>query len=136
MDHDNYNSIPLPARCYADFCLVPIGTGNASVADEVAAVQRLLKKSGLSYTMHAAGTTVGSWDQVMTVIGKAHTIVHQRGVVRVQSSIRAGSRFVIFSASLGTLILTDGIMSRTDKSQTAGEKVERVERLLQAEEDR
>jgi uncharacterized protein YqgV (UPF0045/DUF77 family) len=29
------------------------------VAQEVAEVQKLLKASGLSYTMHSAGTTVG-----------------------------------------------------------------------------
>lgn len=33
----------------ADFCLVPIGTPTASVSKEVAAVQRLLKVSGLKY---------------------------------------------------------------------------------------
>ena len=36
-----------------------VGTANVSVAHEVAAVQRLLKASGLTYTMHSAGTTVG-----------------------------------------------------------------------------
>jgi uncharacterized protein YqgV (UPF0045/DUF77 family) len=36
-----------------------VGTGNLSVAKEVAEVQRLLKDSGLKYTMHSAGTTVG-----------------------------------------------------------------------------
>ncbi|RDA92947.1 hypothetical protein CP533_5551 [Ophiocordyceps camponoti-saundersi (nom. inval.)] len=108
----DYDSIPVPATCYADFCLIPIGTGTVSVAAEVAAVQRLLKMSRLSYTMHAAE---GSWEQVMAVIGKAHTIVHQRGVVRVQSSMRVGTR--------------------TDKSQTTEEKVQRVERLLQTEEE-
>ena len=30
-----------------------------SVAEEVAEVQRVLKASGLKYTMHSAGTTVG-----------------------------------------------------------------------------
>lgn len=30
----------------------------------------------------------------MAVIGKAHAIVHKMGVVRVQSSMRAGSRYV------------------------------------------
>lgn len=29
----------------------------------------------------------------MTVIGKAHTVVHRRGVFRVQSSMRVGSRY-------------------------------------------
>jgi len=52
-------NIPTPAACYADFCLIPLGTPTTSVAKEVADVQRLLKKSGLKYTMHSAGTTVG-----------------------------------------------------------------------------
>jgi hypothetical protein len=55
----NYSSIKTPERCYADFCLIPVGTGTLSVAKEVAEVQRLLKASGLKYTMHSAGTTVG-----------------------------------------------------------------------------
>lgn len=44
----------------ADFCLIPIGTPTASVSSEVAAVQRLLKKSGVKYSMHSAGTTLGT----------------------------------------------------------------------------
>jgi hypothetical protein len=39
-----------------DFCLIPIGTPTASVSHEIAAVQRLLKKSGVNYSMHSAGT--------------------------------------------------------------------------------
>ncbi|KAJ4144902.1 hypothetical protein LMH87_003770 [Akanthomyces muscarius] len=107
----DYASIETPAACYADFCLIPVGTGNISVAEEVADVQRVLKASGLKYTMHSAGTTVeGAWDQVMAVIGKAHTVVHRRGVFRVQSSMRVGSR--------------------TDKTQTAADKVKRVNDIL------
>ncbi|KAI2613159.1 YkoF-like protein [Hypoxylon fragiforme] len=103
-----------PARCYADFCLIPVGTGNVSVAEEVAAVQKLLQVSGLTYTMHSAGTTVeGSWDDVMRVIGQAHSLVHAKGVLRVQSSMRVGTR--------------------TDKAQTAQDKVKRVEDILAAE---
>lgn len=30
----------------------------------------------------------------MAAIGKAHAVVHQGGVVRVQSSMRVGSRYV------------------------------------------
>ena len=37
--------------------------------------------------------TEGSWDEVMRLIGQAHTVVHQNGVVRVQTDIRAGTRF-------------------------------------------
>lgn len=61
--------------------------------------------------MHSAGTTVeGSWDDVFKVIGQAHTLVHQRGVARVQTSLRAGTR--------------------TDKKQGAEDKVKRVEDIL------
>ncbi|CEJ89366.1 Putative UPF0045 protein ECM15 [[Torrubiella] hemipterigena] len=110
----DYTSIKTPAACYVDFCLIPVGTGTTSVAAEVAEVQRVLKASGLKYTMHSAGTTVeGSWEDVMTVVGKAHTVVHERGVVRVQSSMRVGSR--------------------TDKKQTAEDKVKRVTDILAAD---
>ncbi|KAL7626012.1 hypothetical protein AAE478_002781 [Parahypoxylon ruwenzoriense] len=106
-----YTHIKTPERCYADFCLIPVGTGSVSVAEEVAAVQRLLQASGLTYTMHSAGTTVeGSWDEVMRVIGQAHSVVHSKGVVRVQTSMRVGTR--------------------TDKKQTARDKVKRVEGIL------
>lgn len=45
-----------------DFCLIPIGTPTASVSNEVAAVQRLLKKAkNIEYTMHSAGTTLGKF---------------------------------------------------------------------------
>ncbi|KAG9253306.1 YkoF-like protein [Emericellopsis atlantica] len=108
----DYSSINTPPACYADFCLVPVGTGTTSVAAEVAEVQKVVKASGLKYTMHSAGTTVeGPWDEVMTVIGKAHTIVHQTGAVRVQTSMRVGTR--------------------TDKKQTAEDKVKRVQDLLE-----
>lgn len=57
---DDITNLPTPPRCIADFCLIPIGTPTASVSKEVAEVQRLLKKSGLEYSMHSAGTTVGT----------------------------------------------------------------------------
>ncbi|KAL1899761.1 UPF0045 protein M15 [Sporothrix stenoceras] len=108
----DYSTVPTPVACYADFCLIPVGTGNVSVAEDVAEVQRLLQASGLTVTMHASGTTVeGSWDDVMRVIGQAHTVVHQRGVLRVQSSMRVGTR--------------------TDKKQTAADKVKRVKDILE-----
>ncbi|RAL60587.1 hypothetical protein DID88_009782 [Monilinia fructigena] len=70
----DYANLPTPPKAVADFCLIPIGTPTPSVSKEVAAVQRLMKASGLSYSMHSAGTTVeGTWDQVMRLIGQAHT---------------------------------------------------------------
>lgn len=46
----------------------------------------------------------------MRVIGQAHSLLHANGVVRIQSDIRVGSR--------------------TDKKQTAEDKVRAVEKLL------
>ncbi|KAA8564032.1 hypothetical protein MFRU_032g00320 [Monilinia fructicola] len=110
----DYANLPTPPTAVADFCLIPIGTPTPSVSKEVAAVQRLMKASGLSYSMHSAGTTVeGTWDQVMRLIGQAHTLVHQNGVLRVQTDIRAGTR--------------------TDKIQHFDEKVRKVESLLAGE---
>lgn len=50
----------------------------------------------------------------MKVMGQCHSMLHARGVVRVQTDIRVGSR--------------------TDKSQTMEDKVAAVERLLASDE--
>lgn len=47
---------------------------------------------------------------VMTLIGQAHTLLHEKGIVRIQTDIRVGSR--------------------TDKAQTMQDKVAAVEKLL------
>lgn len=91
-----------------------IGTPTASVSKEVAQVQRLLKVSGLSYSMHSAGTTVeGPWDDVMRLMGQAHTLLHNNGVVRIQTDIRVGTR--------------------TDKKQSFQDKVDKVNSILAAD---
>lgn len=59
MASEDPTNLATPPSCTADFCLIPLGTPTASVSKEVAEVQRLLKKSGLNYSMHSAGTTVG-----------------------------------------------------------------------------
>jgi len=60
---DDLTSLQTPPSCIADFCLIPLGTPTASVSKEVSEVQRLLKRSGLSYSMHSAGTTVGEFEK-------------------------------------------------------------------------
>ncbi|KAL4791660.1 hypothetical protein BDV19DRAFT_290761 [Aspergillus venezuelensis] len=54
--------------------------------------------------------TEGSWDRVHQVIGQAHTILHEQGIVRIQTDIRVGSR--------------------TDKVQSFEDKVNKVQELL------
>lgn len=79
----NLNSLTTPEKCVADFCLIPvtppdlpwrraplltratgqylqIGTPTASVSRQIADVQRLMQQSSLKYSMHSAGTTVGT----------------------------------------------------------------------------
>jgi len=88
-----------------------MGVGSASVSPYIAKVQQLLKESGLKYSMHANGTTVeGSWEEVTGVIGQAHGMLHEQGVVRVHTDLRIGSR--------------------TDKKETAESKVESVRKIL------
>ncbi|KAL1855949.1 UPF0045 protein M15 [Paecilomyces lecythidis] len=108
---DSIASIPTPAHCTADFCLIPIGTASPSVSAQVADVQRLIERSGLKYVMHSAGTTLeGPWDKVHQVIGQAHTILHEQGVLRIQTDVRVGTR--------------------TDKHQTFEDKVNKINQLL------
>jgi len=108
------DTLSTPAKCSADVCLLPIGTNTASVANEIASIQLLLAASGLDFTMHSAGTTIeGPWDEVMKIIGQCHTLVHNMGVVRIQSDIRIGTR--------------------TDKTQSYRDKVTSVERILKEE---
>lgn len=107
----NLPLLQTPSSCIADFCLVPIGTQNPSVSAEIAEVQRLLKRSGLHYQMSAGGTSIdGPWDDVMRIIGQAHSLLHGSGVARIQTDIRVGSR--------------------TDKKQTPQDKITAVQALL------
>ncbi|KAJ9297505.1 hypothetical protein DTO271G3_4280 [Paecilomyces variotii] len=108
---DSIDSIPTPAHCTADFCLIPMGTASPSVSAQVADVQRLVERSGLKYVMHSAGTTLeGPWDKVHHVIGQAHTILHEQGVLRIQTDVRVGTR--------------------TDKHQSFEDKVNKINQLL------
>ncbi len=80
--------------------------------------------------------TEGAWDEVMAVIGKAHTVVHRRGVFRVQSSMRVGSRYDLFFSfircvgSFPVYSMCLLLFDRTDKKQTAQDKVQRVNDIL------
>lgn len=116
----DYSGLGRPPKCTADFCLIPIGTPSASVSEYIAEVQRLVRNHPLTrsgtvkWSMHSAGTTLeGSWDDVTRMMGQAHQILHEQGVVRIQTDIRIGSR--------------------TDKKQSIQDKVDVVERILATE---
>ena len=54
--------LPEPSRdaAHSPMNHTQVGTGRTSVAEEIAEVQRVLLASGLKYTLHSAGTTVGA----------------------------------------------------------------------------
>ncbi len=57
----------------------------------------------------------GSWDDVMRIIGQAHSLLHGSGIVRIQTDIRVGSR--------------------TDKKQSFDDKIAAVRALLDNDDD-
>jgi hypothetical protein len=80
-------------------------------------------------------TTEGSWDQVVQLIGMAHTLTHQQGIARVQTDIRIETRYWVYSMKLpeaqSVLILIHS--NRTDKVvQPVGGSVSSVERVFSA----
>lgn len=93
-----------------DLCVVPLGVG-VSVSPQVAACQRVIQASGLSYRMHAYGTNIeGPWDEVMAVVKRCHEVVHEMGAPRITSTLRVGTRI--------------------DRAQSMDDKVASVEALL------
>ncbi|KAG7092772.1 hypothetical protein E1B28_009095 [Marasmius oreades] len=102
----------------ADFCLIPMGTGESSVAEYIAECQRVLEKLGVSYKMHGYGTNLeGPWSEVSKAIHDCHAAVHAKGAQRIATDIRIGTR--------------------TDREITPGTgnegKLKRVEDILAAE---
>lgn len=94
----------------ADLSVIPIGVG-ASVSDYVAACERVIGEAGLNHRLHAHGTNIeGPWDEVTAVVKRCHEALHEMGAVRIHSTLKLGTR--------------------TDREQTMGERVARVEELL------
>lgn len=76
----------------AEFTIVPIGVG-VSLSSYVAACERILQESGLTYELHANGTNIeGEWDQVFAVIRRCHEALHAVGVPRLHTDIKLGTR--------------------------------------------
>ncbi|KAJ3908160.1 YkoF-like protein [Lentinula edodes] len=99
--------MPNDLYAVADFCLIPMGTGEPSVAGYIAECQRILEKSGLKYKMHGYGTNLGSstlqprhlsletegpWSEVTKAIHDCHLAVHAQGAPRIATDIRIGTR--------------------------------------------
>lgn len=93
-----------------DLCVVPIGVGT-SVANYVAACEKVLQGAGLSHKLHAYGTNIeGNWDDVMAAVKQCHETVHKMGAPRISTIIKLGTR--------------------TDKLQSMQDKITSVESKL------
>ncbi len=93
-----------------DLCVVPLGVG-VSVSKHVAACQRVLSDAGLSPKLHPYGTVIeGEWDQVLAAVKRCHETIHEMGAPRISTTIKLGTR--------------------TDRRQTAADKVRSVEEKL------
>ena len=96
-----------------DLCVVPIGVG-VSLSAYVAACEKVLAQSGLTYSLHANGTDVeGDWDAVFSVIKQCHEVVHRMGAPRIFTTLKLGTR--------------------TDKTQHMADKIRSVEEKLWSE---
>jgi len=63
------------------------------VSSEIATVTKLLEAAGVKHETHATGTTIeASFKDAMRVIGQAHTLLHNNGVPRVQTTVSISSR--------------------------------------------
>lgn len=97
-------------KVIVEFCLIPLGVG-VSLSPYVAACEQVLNDAGLEVRLNANGTTVsGEWSAVFAAIETCHTVVHEMGSPRIHT------------------VLT--INSRTDRDQTADEKIASVETRL------
>lgn len=93
-----------------DFSIIPLGVG-LSLSKYVAVCEHILHEKGLKYQLHANGTNVeGDWDDVFAAIKQCHEELHEMGVPRISTVIKAGTR--------------------TDKKQTMEEKIASVQSKL------
>jgi uncharacterized protein (TIGR00106 family) len=71
--------------------IVPVGSG-VGIKEPVAAVLRVIDRSGLPYRLTAMATEIeGEWDEVMTVVKAAHD-AGRRATGRVLTSITIDDR--------------------------------------------
>ncbi len=73
--------------------VVPLGLSTTSLSNQVAAVLKPLKESGLSYTLTAMGTIIeGDLEDVMRCILKMHETPYRTGAARVYTTIKIDDR--------------------------------------------
>ena len=97
-----------------DLCVIPLGVG-VSVSKYVAACERVLAETDLSFELHANGTNIeGEWDEVLAAVKRCHEVLHDMGVPRIHTMMNIGTR--------------------SDRAQSMDDKVQSVRRKLSSRE--
>lgn len=79
-------------KAIVDLCVVPLGVG-VSVSEYVVACERVVKEAGLKSQLHSYGTNIeGEWDEVFAAIKQCHEVLHEKGVPRLSTVIKVGTR--------------------------------------------
>jgi uncharacterized protein (TIGR00106 family) len=80
-------------KIIADICVIPLHTASPSVREEVAIAHQILLDTGCDCNLHAYGTNIaGDYDIIMSAIKKIHLALHERGIVRIHTNLKIGSR--------------------------------------------
>ena len=94
----------------AEFTIVPIGAG-VSLSAYVAECEKMLRESGLTYTLHANGTNLeGEWEEVNALVRACHERLHDMGVPRIYTVMKYATR-------------TDREQHMSDKLRSVAEKI-------------
>ena len=73
--------------------VVPLGLSTTSLSEQVAAVLKPLKDSGLRYTLTAMGTIIeGDLEEIMDCVLKMHETPYGAGAARVYTTIKIDDR--------------------------------------------
>ena len=71
-----------------EISVVPIGTGTASLSDQLAALPALLEASGLTYRIHPMGTTIeGGLEELFALARRLHEAGFEGGCRRVLTHV-------------------------------------------------
>ena len=75
-----------------DLCIVPLGV-DTSIAEYVAACQKVIEKAGLEYELGPNGTAIeGEWNEVFACVMQCHKSVHSLGVNRIYTTLKVNTR--------------------------------------------
>lgn len=97
-------------KVHLELSVVPIGVGT-SVSKYIAACEDILKEAGLKVSLHALGTNIeGEWDEVFAAVKRCQERLHEMGVERLYTTIKA--------------------TTRTDRTQSLEDSVRKVEGLM------